>query len=147
MPLPLNRMTYTWRRHARSGITVGELLSRVPLRPDLLRIRTVYESSLTEEAYLGLWHLLGEGGAPHQLPYEIPGDRTSAYSVEEVEYVDRMSTYLFHGGPRESPRFIHPGMAGLLLSPRLHAYSKSRAALQNICLSVNANPPYRLGPE
>ena len=83
IPLSLHCLAFAWRRHARSGITVGELLSQGSLRPELLRIRTIYAGGHSEEASLTLGRLLAEGdGAPYQLPDEIPGDRTFAFSVE-----------------------------------------------------------------
>ena len=43
-PLPLDRLRFSWCRHARTGISVGELLSREHLRPDLSRVRKLYEA-------------------------------------------------------------------------------------------------------
>ena len=131
IPLPLHRLAFAGRRRARSGISVGELLSKGSLRPDLLRIRTIYEGGHSGEASLALGRLLAEeDGAPYQLLDEIPGDRTFAFSVEELEYVDRMATYLFLRGPRGPPRFVLPEITGLYVSPRPRAQSKARVALQ-----------------
>ena len=60
-PLPLDRLKFSWCRYARSGVTVGELLARETLRPDLLRVRKVYEAGRGEEASLMLGLLLAEG--------------------------------------------------------------------------------------
>ena len=53
-----------------------------------------------------------------------------------MEYVDRMLTYLFRSGPRDPPRFLLLEEAGLCVSPRPHAYSKARAALQKSACSL-----------
>ena len=136
-PLPLGRLWYAWRRYTRSGITVGEVLSQVPVRPDLLRIRQIYGKGLTEEASLALGRLLAEGtGAPYQLPDEIPSDRTFAYSIEEVEYVDRMATYTFHLNRWCPQWFVLAEVVGLYVSPRPYAYWRTLAALQKSACSL-----------
>ena len=116
---------------------MDELLSKVSLRPDLLRIRTIYEGGHSEEASLALERLLAEGdGVPYQLPDEIPGDRTFAFSVEEVEYVDHMSTYLFLRGPRGPPRFVLPEIMRLYVSPCPRAHPRAPAAFQKSACSM-----------
>ena len=73
------------------------LLSCEHLRPDLWRVRKVYEARRDEEASLVLGRLLVEGGGgAYQIPAAVASDRTLAYSLSEVEYVDRMADYLFH---------------------------------------------------
>ena len=139
-PLPLGRLRYAWRRYARSGITVGEVLSQVQVRPDLLRIHQVYVEVLTEEASLALGRLLAAGtGAPYQLPDEIPSDRTFAYSIEEVEYVDRMATYVFHPDPGGLERFVLAEVAGLYVSPRPYVYSRTHGTAE-VCPLLNETP-------
>ena len=137
VPLPLSRLQYPWGRHARSGVTVAELLARPGLRPDLLRIRRIHEAGLVDESMSALRRLMAEGGCiPYQIPDAIPVDRTFAYSLAEVEYVDRMATFLF-GRDRSGPRrFILSEVAGLYVSPRPYAYAKSLVALQKSASSL-----------
>ena len=121
-PLTLGRLRYAWRRYARSGITVGEVLSQVRVHPVLVCIRHIYAEGLTEEASLALGSLLAEGtGAPYQLPDQNPSDRTFAYIMEEVETVDRMATYVLHSAPRGPQRFVLAEVAGLYVSHRPYA--------------------------
>ena len=95
MPLPVEQLRFPWRRYARAGITLAELLSRDSLRPDLMRVRRVYEAGRVDEAGLVLARLTGEGGGvPYQIPDAIPFDRTFAYNIGDVFYVDRMAEHL-----------------------------------------------------
>ena len=136
-PLPLDRLKFPWCRYARSGITVGELLARETLRPDLLRVRKVYEAGRGEEASLVLVRLLAEGDrAAYQIPAAIVSDRTFAYSLAEVEYVDRMADYLHNRDPKSPREFVLSTVAGLYVSPRPFAYSKARVALQKSACSL-----------
>ena len=136
-PLPLDRLKFPWCRYARSGITVGELLARETLRPDLLRVRRVYEAGRGEEASLMLGRLLAEGdGAAYQTPAAIVGDRSFAYSLAEVEYVDPMADYLLDRDQTSPREFVLSTVAGLYVSPRPFAYAKARVALQRSACSL-----------
>ena len=48
--LCIRELRYSWRRRARSGVTVEEVDSRPWLRPDLARVLTVYNVAGPEEA-------------------------------------------------------------------------------------------------
>ena len=136
-PLPLEHLRFPWCRNARSRITVAELLGRRSLRPDLLRVRKVHEAERGEEASLLLARLLAEGGgAAYQIPAAIDGDRTLAYSLPEVEYVDRMTDYLLRHVPPSPLEFVLSSVTGLYVSPRPFAYSKARVALQKSACSL-----------
>ena len=78
-----------------TGITIAEVISSAWLRPDLARVYKLYEAGGSEEASSTLCRLMAEGaGVGYQLPDELPGDRTFAYSVAEVIYVERMGALL-----------------------------------------------------
>ena len=85
MPLPVERLRFSWRRYARAGITLAELLSRDSLRSDLMRVRRVYEAGRVDEAGLVLALSTGEGGGvPYQITGAIPCDRTFVYNIGEI---------------------------------------------------------------
>ena len=137
LPLPLSRLLYPGRRHARTGVTVSELLTRACLRPDLLRIRRIHEAGLVTEATSALDRLLAEGeDSAYQVPDEIPGDRTFAFSPAEAEYVDVMASALFGGFRRGPAPFALSEIVGLYVSPRPYAYSKARVSLQKSASSL-----------
>ena len=136
-PLPVERLRFPWRRFACLGVAMNELLSRERLRPDLLRVRRVYEAGGTEEALLMLGRLTADGvGAAYQIPDAIHSERTFAYSTAEVDYVDQMASYLSDPDRRDPHRFILAAMPGLYVSPRPYAYSRARAALQKSACSL-----------
>ena len=84
-----------------------------------------------------LGRLLAEGdGAAYQIPAAIVGDRTLAYSLAEVEYVDGMADYLLNRDPTSPREFVLSTVAGLYVSPRPFAYSKARVALQKSACSL-----------
>ena len=137
VPLPIHRMQYARQKHARSGVTVAELLSRACLRPDLVRIRRIHEEDPVDEASFALRRLIAEGGGvAYQIPDGISSDRTFAYSAEEAEYIDRMAVHLFRGGPGDPNRFVLPEVKGLYVCPRPYTYSKPLVALQKSARSV-----------
>ena len=131
MALPVEHLRFPWRRHARSGITPAELLSRESLRPDLMRVRRMYEAGLVDEASLVLDVLTSEGGGlTYQIPDAIPWDRTLAYSIGEDTHVDLMAEFLFDRVPGVPRRFMLSEVAELYVSPRPYAYLKAGVALQ-----------------
>ena len=137
MPLPVGRLRLPWRRYARAGIILAELLSRDSLRPDLMRVRRVYEAGRVAEAGLVLARLTGEGGGvPYQIPDAIPCDRTFAYNIGEVFYVDCMAKHPVGRAPVAPRRFILSEVEELYVSPHPYAYSKARVALQKSASSL-----------
>ena len=135
--LRVRDLRYPWRRRARSGVTVEEIASRTRLRPDLARVLKVYHAGGMEEASSVLRRLMTEGdGAGSQLPEELPGDGTFAYSDAEVQYVDRMGWFLFGPGQDGSRRFVLPEVTGLYVFPRPYVYAKYAVALQKSSCSL-----------
>ena len=131
VPLPLGRLRYPWSLHARTDVTVSEILTRACLRPDLLRIRRVHEAGLVDEAASSLRRLLAEGeGIAYQFPDEIASDRTFAFSPAEVEYVDSMASALFGRAQYDRKPFVLSEISGFYVSPRPFPYSKARVSLQ-----------------
>ena len=136
-PLPVASSRFPWRRYARAGITLAELLSRDFLRPDLMCVCRVYEADRVDDAGLILARLTGEGGGvPYQIPDAIPCDRTLAYTVGEVFYVERMAEHLFSRAPGAPRWFVLSEVEELYVSPPLYAYSKARVALQKSASSL-----------
>ena len=136
-PLPVASLRFPWRRYARAGITPAELLSRDSLRPDLMRVRRVYEAGRVDEAGLILAWLTGEGGGvPYQIPDAITCDRTFAYTVGEVFYVDCMAEHVVSRAPGAPRRFVLSEFEELYVSPRPYPYSKARMALQKSASSL-----------
>ena len=116
---------------------MNELLSRERRRPDLLRVRRLYEAGGTEEASLMLGRLTADGvGAAYQISDAICSERTFAYIASEVYYVDQMASYLSDPDRRDPHRFILAAVPGLYVSPRPYAYSKARVALQKSACSL-----------
>ena len=117
-------------------MTVSELLTRACLRPNLLRICRVHEAGLAGKEASSL-SLLAEGqGSPYQVPNEVPGDRTFAFSPAEAPYMDGMASALFCRVQRGLGPFVLSVIAGLYVSPRLYAYCKARVSLQKSASSL-----------
>ena len=137
MPLPVEQLRFPWRRYARAGITLAELLSRDSLRPDLMRGRRVYGAGRVYEAGLVLARLKGDGrGVPYQIPDAIPCHMTFAYNIGKVLYVDRMAERLVGRLPGAPRRFILSEVEELYVSPLPYAYSKTLVALQKSASSL-----------
>ena len=127
IPLPLSRLQYPWRLHVRKGVCVEEILNRTWLRPDLARVCKIHSAGAGPGARLALERLMAEGdGFGYQLLDDLPGDRTFAFSVAEVEFVDRMGAFLFGPGQESPPRFVLSEVAGRYVLPRPYPYSKPR---------------------
>lgn len=95
-PLPRDKLQYGWLRYSRTGITLGELLTRSHLSPDLLRIRKIHDMGLSEAVSTPLGRLVpGGSGIVYQIPEEIPGDCTFTESVGEALYVDKMAAFKY----------------------------------------------------
>ena len=89
------------------------------------------------EATSALDRLLAEGeDSAYQVPDEIPGDRTFAFSPAEAEYVDVMASALFGGFRRGPAPFVLSEIVGLYVSPRPYGYSKARVPLQKSASSL-----------
>ena len=72
----------------------------------------------------------------YQLPDELPGDRTFAYSVAGVIYVDRMGALLVGSAQGDPRRFVLSGVAGMYVSPRPYAFTKRHVALYKSSCSL-----------
>ena len=130
-PLSLNRLRFSRARHARTGVTVSEILLRIELRPDLGRVRKISEAGLVEQTSAALARLMAEGaGAGYQVPVEIRCDRPFVNSIAEVDYVDRMASAILHPGGGGSSEFVRATVVGLHVCPRLYVFSKALAVLQ-----------------
>ena len=116
------------------------MISSAWLRPDLIRVYKVYEAGGSEEASSALCRLMAEGaGVGYQLSDELPGDRTFAYSVAEVIYVERMGARTLGGvgaGRPPTLRTVGGGGAVRVATPlRLHQASRRSSDVQ-ICRSL-----------
>ena len=60
----------------------------------------------------------------------MAGDRTFAYSIAEVLYVDRMGSFLSQSGQADPRRFVLREVAGLYVSPRPYAFTRPGVARQ-----------------
>ena len=90
-----------------------------------------------DEDASSLGRILAEGeGSAYQVPDEIHGDRTFAFSPAEAEYVDGLASVLSGRVQRGPEPYVLSGIAGLYVSPRPYAYFKARESLQKSASSL-----------
>ena len=113
------------------------MISSAWLRPDLARVYKVYKAGGSEEASSDLCRLIAEGaGVGYKLPDELPADRTFAYSVAEVIYVDHMGALMVRSAQVDPRCFVLSGVAGLYVMPRPYAFTTPHVALQKSSCSL-----------
>ena len=122
---------------SRSGVTVEEVAFCAWLRLDLARVFKIYEAGGVLEASSSLHRFMAEcGGSRYQLPDELARDRTFAYSIAGVLYVDQMGSFLSDAGQADPRRFVLPEVAGIYVSPRPYAFSRPWVAVQKSSCSL-----------
>ena len=93
-PLCKDTLSYEWETFPRTDVSLSEVLAVVRPRLDLRRFQLLAERSVPE-AVAPAWKTFFGRGHAYQVPEEIPCDRTFAFSVEEVAYVDKAARLLF----------------------------------------------------